>query len=199
MKTWLRIFVSLIVIFLGIGILLVFKNLQILTTTTGDFVLITGTNVLIFGGIMFLSLTILMSRKSISTGKQMALGEIKRGTGLAVSQLLYNPSNLQQADTAAYHLRRLAAAEKNKEAYEALKRGDVPKNLMYLTSEALKNAEHRGDPSVERLGSDLADGQLNDPNLLKRTFYHLRNTGQKGLARALYSLLASLYSYRGTK
>jgi hypothetical protein len=196
MKTWIRIVVSLIVIFFGIGLLLVFKNLQILTTTTGDFILITGTNVLIIGGIVFLSLTILMYRKGSSTGRQVSLGKIKKEAGVALSQLFYDPSNLRQADTAAYHLRRLAAAEKNKEAYDALKRGNVPQNLMYLTSEALKSAEYRRDPSVKRLGSDLGDGELNNPGLLKKSYTHLRNTTQKGLARVLYSLLTTLYPSR---
>lgn len=200
MKTWLRIVVSLIVIFFGIGLLLVFKNLQILTATTGQFILITGTNTLIIGGILLLSLTILTYRKGVSsTGRQMALEESGKEAGIkALAQLLKEPYDTKTAFALEHYLKQLAHS-KDKEDYRILKESGGAKNLMSLASEVRRRAESRGDPYLGKFISDIIDGRSDDDKLRERGWYNfkgIQNKALSSLASAIYRLFFQAYSHR---
>jgi len=81
---------------------------------------------------MFLSLTVVMFRRSDSTRKQISPEDIKRVAGMAVSQLLYHPDDPQQATAIVDYLKMLAAIGNNREAYKELKSNDTPKNSLYF-------------------------------------------------------------------
>ena len=66
MKTWFRAVAILFVIFLGVGLLVALKSFSVPTVTTGEFILISGTNSLIIGGIILLSLTLLTTSTQIT-------------------------------------------------------------------------------------------------------------------------------------
>lgn len=192
MKTWFRIVAILFVIFLGVGLLVALKSFSVPTVTTGEFILISGTNSLIIGGIILLSLTVLTSYRKGGSGGKVTPEEIRSEAGKNLAELIRGPYNPEVTKSLKYYLNRLASAEGDKKALKALYElnpGELDKKLMSLVSEAKSRAYGQGDPSVGRLGSDLSDGHLDDPGLLKRGWYHFKNTTQSGLANIIYHLL----------
>ncbi|MDI6826576.1 MAG: hypothetical protein QMD36_05350 [Candidatus Aenigmarchaeota archaeon] len=93
MKTWFRVAVSLCVIFGALGLLFLFKTLQIPTDATGEFILITGAGTLIIGGILLLiltSLSVMSARIAVEKEKPIE-GMIKS----IESKLLHDIYNME--------------------------------------------------------------------------------------------------------
>ncbi len=204
MKTWFRVVAILFVIFLGVGLLVALKSFSVPTVTTGEFILISGTNSLIIGGIILLSLTVLTSyRKGVSEEK--ATPEKIRGEfGEAFAQLIMDSSNpsleayrLKEAGRVADLLRKVAASEKNTKAYDALRGGGLNTALINVADNLRVGAEKTGDRYLREFTTDIKDGRADNKNLFRRIFQYLKDTPQSGLAKVIYSLLSPTpYGYR---